>query len=104
MRPGCTAKDAAAGVQPLPGMRIDKFLWFARLAPSRSAAQALAEAGMMRLDGRRIDRAHTLVRIGSVIALVHGGVVRVLRIDTLPQRRGPAPEAAQLYTDLAHQS
>ena len=37
-------------------MRIDKFLWFARLARSRKLAQAMAEAGMMRLDGRRVER------------------------------------------------
>ena len=94
----------AGGVLPDATMRIDKFLWFARLAPSRSAAQSLAEAGTIRLDGRRIDRAHALVRAGCVIAFVQGGAVRVLRIDVLPKRRGPAAEAAQLYSDLAHQS
>lgn len=94
----------AGGVPHDATMRIDKFLWFARLAPSRSAAQSLAEAGTIRLDGRRIDRAHALVRAGCVIAFVQGGAVRVLRIDVLPKRRGPAAEAAQLYSDLAHQS
>lgn len=101
MKAGSTV---GGGVQHDAAMRIDKFLWFARLASSRSAAQSLAEAGTIRLDGRRIDRAHTLVRAGCVIAFVQGGVVRVLRIDLLPERRGPAAEAAQHYTDLAHQS
>lgn len=91
-------------INPPPTMRIDKFLWFARLARSRSAAQTLAEAGLVRLDGRRVDRAHALVRPGAVIALMHGGGVRVLRIEALPHRRGPAPEAAQLYTDLVDRS
>jgi ribosome-associated heat shock protein Hsp15 len=85
-------------------MRIDKFLWFARLARSRSAAQNIVEAGWLRLDGRRVDRAHTLVRPGSVIVLMQGDMVRVLRIDMLPARRGPATEAAQLFTDLTNQS
>ncbi len=83
-------------------MRIDKFLWFARFAKSRSAAQAVCETGMVRLDGRRVERAHVLVRPGAVIALVHGGNVRVVRIETLPTRRGPVPEAAGLYTDLTN--
>lgn len=83
-------------------MRIDKFLWFARLARSRSAAQAVCETGMIRLDGRRVERAHVLVRPGAVLALVQGGVVRVVRIDHLPTRRGPATEAAGLYTDLTN--
>jgi len=84
-----------------PGvMRLDRFLWFARLAKTRSAAQALAEAGMLRLDGRRIDRAHANVRIGSVLAFPLHGRVRVLRVEALPTRRGPAAEAATLYTSL----
>lgn len=90
--------------EPSPTMRIDKFLWFARLTRSRSAAQALSESGAIRLDGRRVDRAHTPVRTGSVIALVQNGAVRVLRVEKLPVRRGPATEAALLCTDLVDQS
>ena len=33
-------------------MRLDKFLWFARLAKTRPLAQALAEGGHLRIDGR----------------------------------------------------
>lgn len=87
---------------PAPAMRIDKFLWFARLAKTRVAAQALAESGGIRLDGRRVERAHVPVRIGAVIALMHGGTVRILRVNALPERRGPAPEAAALVTELAN--
>lgn len=84
-----------------PGtMRLDRFLWFARLAKSRSAAQAIAGAGTLRLDGRRIDRAHAGVRPGSIIAFPLGGRVRVLRVIALPTRRGPPAEAAALYENL----
>lgn len=82
-------------------MRIDKFLWFIRLVKTRGQAQALAEQGHMRLDGRPIDRAHSAVRIGSVLTFALHGRVRVLRIDALPTRRGPAPEALACYTDLS---
>ena len=81
-------------------MRLDRFLWFARLVKTRSAAQALAETGMLRLDGRRIDRAHATVRVGAVLAFPLHGRVRVLRIEALPTRRGPPAEAAALYTSL----
>jgi ribosome-associated heat shock protein Hsp15 len=83
-------------------MRLDRFLWFARLARTRSAAQTMAEAGTLRLDGRRIDRAHVPVRVGSTLAFIQGERVRVIRIGVLPRRRGPAAEAATLYTDLAN--
>ena len=62
-------------------MRLDRFLWFARLVKTRGAAQELAEAGMLRLDGRRIDRSSAQVRVGSVIAFPLRGQVRVLRVE-----------------------
>ena len=82
-------------------MRLDRFLWFARLAKTRSAAQALAVQGHLRIDGRAVDRAHAAVRVGNVLAFPLNGRVRVLRIAQLPARRGPAAEAAALYADLA---
>jgi ribosome-associated heat shock protein Hsp15 len=81
-------------------MRLDKFLWFARLAKTRSAAQAIAASGHLRIDSRPIDRAHVPVRAGQVIAFAQGPKVRVLRIVALPGRRGPAPEAQSCYADL----
>lgn len=83
-------------------MRLDRFLWFARLAKKRELAQAMAESGHLRIDGRAVDRAHAPVRVGNVLTFAgHGGRVRVLRIEALPIRRGPAAEASSLYVDLA---
>jgi ribosome-associated heat shock protein Hsp15 len=83
-----------------PSQRIDRFLWFARLAASRSNAQVLAERGIIRLNGRRIERAHVPVRIGDLITLPHGNSARVLRIVALPVRRGPSSEALSHYEEL----
>lgn len=81
-------------------MRVDRFLWWARIAKTRSAAQAIAEKGTLRLDGRRIERSAAPVRVGSILAFPLHGSVRVLRIEALPSRRGPPAEAAALYTAL----
>lgn len=81
--------------------RIDRFLWYARLVKTRSAAQALCEQGHIRVDGRRIDRAHAAVRPGNVLSLMARGRVRVLRIERLPNRRGPASEADTLYCEIS---
>ena len=81
-------------------LRLDKFLWFARLAKTRSAAQALAQAGHLRLDGRRVERAHVAVKVGSVLCLPTQAGSRVVRIDAIPLRRGPAPEARACYTPI----
>jgi len=81
-------------------LRLDKYLWFVRLAPSRTSAQALAERGIIRLNGRRIDRAHAPVRVGDLITVPQGHVVRVIRVEALPERRGPASEAQLCYSSI----
>ena len=81
-------------------LRIDKFLWFARIVKTRSLAQELAEQGRLRMGGRVIDRAHAVVRVGDVLSFAVHGKVRVIRIETLPRRRGPPAEARLLYSEL----
>jgi ribosome-associated heat shock protein Hsp15 len=80
-------------------LRLDKFLWFARIVKTRAQAQALAGDGRLRIDGRVVDRAHAPVRVGDVLSFALRGEVRVLRIEALPARRGPAPEARALYSE-----
>jgi len=82
-------------------LRLDKFLWFARIVKTRALAQAFAEDGRLRIHGRVVDRAHAPVRVGDVLSFALHGRVRVLRIEALPARRGPAAEARALYTDLS---
>lgn len=79
---------------------MDKFLWFARLTKSRSIAQKMAEEGHMRLNGRRVERAHAPVRSGDLITFPAPRGVRVVRVLQLPIRRGPAPEAQACYEEL----
>jgi ribosome-associated heat shock protein Hsp15 len=82
-------------------MRLDRFLWFARLSASRALAQERAEGGHLRIDGRAVVKAATPVRIGQVLTFAtHRGDVRVLRIERLPMRRGPPAEARLAYTEL----
>jgi len=81
-------------------MRIDRFLFFVRLMKSRTLAQALIDAGHVRLDGERVETPSENVRIGSVIAFPLHDHVRVIRALALPARRGPAPEARACYVEL----
>lgn len=81
-------------------LRLDKFLWFARIVRTRAAAQQLAEQGRIRIDGRLVDRAHAPVRVGDVLSFAHRGAVRVLRVEALPARRGPAAHVAAFYSEL----
>jgi ribosome-associated heat shock protein Hsp15 len=81
-------------------LRLDKFLWFARIVKTRALAQSLAEQGRLRLNGRVQDRAHAAVRVGDVLSFALRGTVRVLKIEALPARRGPPAEARALYTEI----
>ncbi len=83
-----------------PSLRLDKYLWFVRLAPDRVSAQALAERGIVRLNGRRVERAHVPVRVGDLITLPQGDIVRVVRVEQLPVRRGPFAEAQLCYSEI----
>ena len=85
------------------GLRLDKFLWFARIVKTRALAQEMAEKGRIRLNGRLVDRAHAAVRSADVLSFAQRGAVRVLRIEALPIRRGPASEARLCYTELGEE-
>lgn len=81
-------------------IRLDRFLWFARIVKTRPQAQALAETGHLRMDGRTITRPATQVRVGSVLTFALNGKVRAIRVERLPTRRGPPAEAACCIMDL----
>lgn len=85
-------------------MRLDRYLFFIRLVKSRTLAQGLIEAGHVRLDGKRVARTAEEVRVGSIIALPLRGQVRVLRVTSLPARRGPASEARLAYEEIDENS
>jgi len=81
-------------------VRVDRYLHCIRLVKSRTLAQAMIETGYVRIDGRRIGKSSEEVRIGSVIALPLRGRVMVIRVLSLPERRGPPAEARLCYEEL----
>jgi ribosome-associated heat shock protein Hsp15 len=82
-------------------VRIDRYLHCIRLVKSRTLAQTLIETGHVRINGRRVGKPSEDVRIGSIIGLPLHGHVRILKVLSLPERRGPAVEARQCYEELA---
>ncbi|MCW6531634.1 MULTISPECIES: S4 domain-containing protein [Sphingomonas] len=81
-------------------MRLDRFLWFARIVKTRVLAQELAGDGHLRIDGRAVDRAAAAVRVGNILTFAHHGRVRALRVEKLPARRGPPAEGRACYEEL----
>jgi ribosome-associated heat shock protein Hsp15 len=82
-------------------LRIDKWLWFARVVKTRSAASALCEDGSVRLNGVRVEQAHKPVKAGDVLTVALHGRVKVLKVVSLAERRGPYSEAQHIYEDLS---
>ncbi len=80
--------------------RLDKWLWFARFAKTRTLAAKLVTSGFVRLNGQRTDNAAKAVAVGDVITIALPRTTLVVRVEGLGERRGPAPEARQLYIDL----
>ncbi|WP_298285734.1 RNA-binding S4 domain-containing protein [Acidocella sp.] len=83
------------------GLRLDKFLVFARFCKTREAAALLVADGAVRINRQVTEKPHAKVRPGDVLtlALPHG--VKVIEILGRPARRGPAPQAQACYQDLS---
>lgn len=85
----------------MPGssLRIDKLLFFLRIAKSRTLAQDWVEAGHIRINGVRVHKASHNVHEGDVITLPKGEIVMAIKLLELPSRRG-APQEAQTWYQL----
>lgn len=82
------------------GQRLDKWLWYARLAKTRTLAAGLVLSGKIRVNRIKAVKPSQLVRPGDVITSSAVRRVRILEVVALGQRRGPATEAQTLYTEL----
>ena len=87
--------DVGAGA-----LRLDKWLWQARLCKSRSFAAALLAEGRVRVNGRPVSKPARTITPGDVLTLPLSGTIRVVRILALGSRRGPAAEAMALYVEI----
>jgi ribosome-associated heat shock protein Hsp15 len=95
---GATAEISPAGIS---GRRLDQWLWFARLAKSRSLAARLCVAGVVTVNDVVVSKANHIVRIGDTIAVPQGTFRRTVRLLALGSRRGPPTEARLLYKETA---
>jgi ribosome-associated heat shock protein Hsp15 len=77
--------------------RLDKWLWFARMARTRALAQDLIENGFVRIDGRKAEQVAKAVGPGNVLTIALAQNVVVLEILGCAERRGTYPEAQKLY-------
>jgi ribosome-associated heat shock protein Hsp15 len=93
--------DTVAMTEHDAGLRLDKWLWYARFCKTRTLASRLCGDGHVRVDGTPTRKPNATVRPGQVLTFVQRHHVRVIKVLALAGRRGPASEAQLLYEDLA---
>ncbi len=81
-------------------IRIDKWLWAARVFKTRSLASAACDGGKVDVNDQAA-KPSKIVRIGDVIkiTLPHGRR-RIVKVAGLDDRRGSPAAARALYEDL----
>ena len=81
-------------------MRLDKFLWAARFAKTRSVARDLVQSGKVTVNGQKVKPAKT-VQVGDVVKCPRGNDVYEIEILALSEQRRSAAEAIKLYQETA---
>lgn len=81
-------------------IRLDTWLWYARFYKSRSLSSKAILSGKLRINSNKITKPATKVKTNDVLTLNYVNEIRIIQIQSLGYRRGPASEAQSLYIDL----
>ncbi|QEC49705.1 RNA-binding S4 domain-containing protein [Baekduia soli] len=81
-------------------LRVDKWLWVARLVKTRALGAEAVRGGRVQVNGRAIKPSKD-VRPGDRLQITTGPVRRDVEVLGIAPRRGPASEAALLYRETA---
>jgi ribosome-associated heat shock protein Hsp15 len=83
--------------------RLDRWLWCARFFKTRTLAAQFVDDGNVRVTRRgrtvRARKAHFAVGCGDMLAFSRNGRVRVVKVLSSAERRGPPSQAQTLYAD-----
>ena len=79
-------------------MRVDKWLWVARLMKTRAAAAEAVGGGKVQVNGRGVKPSRE-VAPGDELEITRGPLRQTVVVRGIAPRRGPASEAALLYEE-----
>ena len=80
------------------GVRLDKWLWAARLFKTRAIAKQAVESGKVQTEGQRLKPGRE-VGLGLLLTVRVGWDEKTIRVTGLSEQRRGAPEAAQMYEE-----
>lgn len=81
--------------------RIDKWLFFARIAKSRTLAQGWIEAGHVIVNDEKVKRPSADVKVGDRLEIQTADRQVVLIVKAPGESRRPYEEARLLYEDIS---
>ena len=79
-------------------LRIDKWLWAARFYKTRTLASEEIDKGRVHVNGVAVKPARE-VKAGDVLLVRTGVISRSVVVQAVSDKRGPAPQAALLFTE-----
>ncbi|WP_245730617.1 RNA-binding S4 domain-containing protein [Pseudohongiella acticola] len=79
-------------------VRLDKWLWAARLFKTRALAKAAIEGGKVQIGGNKA-KAGKEIGLGTEMTVRQGWDEKTLTVTGLSEQRRGAPEARQLYCE-----
>lgn len=79
-------------------VRLDKWLWAARLFKTRALAKQAVESGKVHSEGQRLKSGRDM-SIGMQLTVRQGWDERTLLVTGLSEHRRGAPEASLLYSE-----
>ena len=86
--------------KPVEAVRLDKWLWAARIYKTRALAREMIEGGKVHYNGQR-SKPGKVVEQGATLTLRQGNDERILLVKGITEQRRPASEAAALYEETA---
>ena len=98
--PAPATADSVGDVSTAETQRVDKWLWFARVAKTRTLAASLVSGGKVRINRARVEKPSHAVRPGDVLTIAVGSHIRILEVLAAGTKRGSATHAQALMKDL----
>ena len=86
--------------KPVVAVRLDKWLWAARIYKTRALAREMIEGGKVHYNGQR-SKPGKVVELNATLMLRQGNDERTIVVKGITEQRRPASEAVALYEETA---